>query len=228
MNDSQFNLMTTGFGFDNFDPAQIQNDEVILVTIACDISPSMMPNVNDLNQAFSDFVAEMQRSHVASKLMVKTIEFNETVSDKTGFQPISNIDLSHVTFSPRGMSTALADASYKAIQDTLDYRAQLEATGIQCKVLVFVITDGMENSSRKSLSQVASLLSDVNKEERNIFSFETIFFGIGDKNTFQNAYDEMMFKHLAVVGNTGKEVRKLIGFISASVSKSSSNQAISF
>jgi len=225
--ENQFNLITPGFGFDNFDPTEIQTDEVILVTIACDISPSMEDKVDDLNSAFSEFIAEMQRSHVSSKLMVKIIEFNENVVDRTGFQPIVNIDASHVTFIPKGSSTALGDAAFKAVEATVKYREDLEKTGVNCKSLVFVITDGESNTGR-DLTDVKRQLQDLMKEERNVFSFETIFFGIGNRQYYESSFNSSGFKHLAVVGNTGKEVRKLIGFISASVSKSSTNQPIQF
>lgn len=226
MND--FNLMTTGFGFDNFNPEEIQSDEVILVTIACDISPSMEPREAELNAAFTGFLSEMQGSHVASKLMVKTIEFNEKVTHKTGFQPITSLDVNHFSFKPSGSSTALADAAFEAVEETLKYRKSLEDTGVNVKALVFVITDGEENSSRRALNSVDSLIKDVLKEERNVFSFETILFGIGQQSSYETAQKQMGFKHLAVVGNTAKEVRKLIGFISASISKSSSNQTVTF
>lgn len=220
---------TGSFNIGNFDPSSIQEDEVILVAMAVDISPSVQSFERELNDAFKVFIEEMQQSHVADKLMVKVIEFNEKVVEKTGYLPVKNIDLNVFRFKASGGSTALFDAAKKALDATIDYRAQLEATGINVKVLVFVITDGQDNSSKVRSSVIAAQLDDVAKEERNVFSFETILFGIGNsKVDFENSQKAMHFKHLAVVGNTGKDIRKMIGFISQSISRSQSNQAIQF
>lgn len=216
------------YKINNFDPASIQEEEVILFVLAMDISPSVQPFEKELNEAFKEFAEEMKNSHVAPKLMVKTLEFNEDVKHKTGFTPILSIDPADFNFKATGSSTALFQASYEAVEAAITYREQLENTGINCKVLVFVITDGQGNSGNKSASDVKKLLSDLMTEERNVFSFETILFGIGNPSDFTASQKAMDFKHLAVVGNTGKEMRKMIGFISASVSKSSSNQPITF
>jgi uncharacterized protein YegL len=228
--DDQFALLgqTTGFGFGNFDPANVQEDEVILAVIAMDISPSIQGFQTELNEAFEAFITEMQGSHVANKLMVKVVTFNEKVEEKTGFMPIKSLDVSHFQFRASGNSTALADAGMLAVKTAVDYRTQLENTGINVKTLVFVITDGQENSSKVRLSDVKVELDALMQTEANVFSFETILFGIGDRSYFEPSQKEMGFKHLAAVGTTGKEIRKLIGFISASISKSSSNQVVSF
>lgn len=230
----QFALLggTGGFNIGNFDPSQIQEDEVILAAIAMDISPSVGGFEKDLNEAFKVFVEEMQQSHVADKLMVKVITFNEKIEEKTGFMPIRNIDPKTFIFKACGSGTALYDAAKKALESTIDYRTHLEATGVAVKALVFAITDGDDNSSangNKHGEAVAALVDNIAKEERNIFSFETMLFGIGNNTrTFTESQQEMHFKHLAVVGTSGEEMRKMIGFISASVSKSSSNQPIAF
>jgi len=69
---------------------------------------------------------------------------------------------------------------------------------------------------------VKNSLDAILKNEKNIFNFETILFGVGDDSNFETAQQEMGIKHLAKIGNTGKEIRKMIGFISASISQSSS------
>lgn len=219
-----------GYNIGNFDPSNIQEDEVILSVLAVDISPSISGFEKDLNEAFKAFIEEMQQSHVAQKLMVKVIEFNEKVVEKSGFMPVASVDINTFRFKASGSSTALFDAAKLALDSVVSYRQQLESTGINVKVLVFVITDGQDNSSQHGQSKaIAAQLDDIAKEERNVFAFETILFGIGnDQTSFSNSQRDMHFKHLAVVGNTGKDIRKMIGFISASVSRSNSNQAIQF
>lgn len=230
----QFALLggTGGFNIGNFDPSGIQEDEVILMAIVMDVSPSIQSFEKDLNENFKGLIEELQQSHVSSKIMVKVIDFNEKVTERTGYVPIVQLDSKSFVFKASGGGTALYAAAKKAIDATVDYRTHLEATGINVKTLVFVITDGEDNSSHQlgvSSADVAKVLDDINKEERNVFSFETILFGIGTRaNSFEDAQKAMHFKHLAVVGQTAKEIRKMIGFISASVSKSNSNAPITF
>lgn len=226
--DNQFN--TGGYNIGNFDISSIQEEEVILMVLDMDVSPSVQPFERDLNDAFRSFIEEMQKSHVAPKIMIKAMEFNENVVEKSGFMPISQVDVRNFVFKAKGSSTALFASAHKAVESAIEYKLQLESQGINVKTLVFVITDGMDNASGNiRASSVATMLDDLAKKESNVFSFETVLFGIGTSHQdFENAQKAMHFKHLAVVGQSAAEIRKMIGFISASVSKSASNQPIAF
>ena len=65
--------------FGNFDPQEITSDETINAVLAIDISPSVNAYIKDMNEAFSDFIREMQNSHIAEKLMVSIVEFNDSL-----------------------------------------------------------------------------------------------------------------------------------------------------
>ena len=217
-----FNLPNFNFDFGNFDPLEITSDETINAVLIVDISPSVGSYVDELNNAFKEFLEEMQRSHVAEKLMVSIIEFNHQITVRTGFQPINSIDLKKMKFSPCGYGTALYDAVLYGLTNAVDYRTNLENSGVNCKTLIFTITDGEDNSSKNSAVVVKNGLDAILKEEKNAFNFETILFGVGNDSNFEAAQKDMGIEHLAQIGNSGKEIRKMIGFISASISQSSS------
>ncbi len=221
-------MANSGYSFGNFDPALIQDDEVILVVLCVDISPSIEDFEADLNDAFEQFLLEMQKSHVADKLLIKVIVFNENVEQRTAFMPIKTMTVADFKFKASGMGTALYEAAWQGNNEAINYRQTLEQTGINCKCLVFVITDGWNNSGLHSGADVKKQLTELHKEERNFFSYETILFGIGGGTKFKDAQIEMGFKHLAQTGNSGHEVRKLIGFVSASISQSASNAVVTF
>jgi uncharacterized protein YegL len=84
-------LGSFGLVFDNFDANKIQTEETINCVFVVDISPSVRDYENDLNNGFNEFVQRMQKSHVADRLFVSSIEFNENINVKTGFQPIVNV-----------------------------------------------------------------------------------------------------------------------------------------
>ena len=221
------NGMDFGISFNNFDVESIQVEETINAVFVVDVSPSISRYNNELNVAFNEFTQEMQKSHIADRLFVSTIEFCERVEVKTGFQPIVNIP--QMNFTPKGGGTALYDAVDKSLDNALDYRQNLEDSGINTKTLVFILTDGMDNSSGYNASdQVKKKIQDFTSNEKNTFSFTSIMFGIGDDNKqyYEEAKEDMGIQHLAYVGLSSKEIRKMIDFISSSISTTSSGQAI--
>ncbi len=219
--DIDFNL-----SYNNFNPDDIQVDETINAVFVVDVSPSIGSYVKDLNHAFNDFISTMQKSHIADQLLVSVLEFNEKVSVKTGFQPVMQVP--DIQFKPSGYGTALYDATAQGLKQAIDYRSNLESSGVNTKTLLFVITDGGDNSSKTRAAQVKAELDKIMANERNAFSFTTILFGVGSVQSFENAQKNMGIQHLAKVGTSGSEMKKMIGFISQSISSTASNQIIQF
>lgn len=221
LDDVDFNLT-----FNNFDPNEIQVDETINAVFVIDVSPSINAYVQHLNHAFNDFVTTMQKSHVADKLLVSLIEFNEKVKIRNGFQPITQ--LNPIQFTPSGGGTALYDATLKGLENAIQYRTNLEASGVLTKTLLFVITDGEDNSSKSLAKRVKAEMETVISKEQNAFSFVSILFGVGNATSFQKAQQEMGIQYLAQVGTSGDEIKRMIGFISQSISKTANNMQIVF
>jgi len=206
--------------FHNVDTDSIQVEETINAVFIIDRSPSISSYVSDLNAAFNDFIQTMQQSHISDRLLVSIVEFDSKVVVRSGFQPISGVPV--IQFVPQGGGTALYDAVAIGIKNAVDYRDTLEQSGINVKTLIFCITDGEDNSSRLcGSSTIKKTLDDILTNEANAFSFTTILFGVGIDYSFTKAKNDMGFQHLAVVGNTGAEIKKMISF-SSSISKSSS------
>lgn len=223
---SDFNSIDFNLNYNNFNPEDIQVDETINAVFVIDISPSITTYVKDLNYAFNDFTETMQKSHVANQLMVSIVEFNDKIHVKTGFQPI--LQISNMQFKPSGRGTALYQATHQGLEMALDYRTNLESSGVMAKTLLFVITDGVDNSSSISASGVKQKIEEVLAQEQNVFSFTTILFGVGNVQGFEKAQKDMGIQHLAKVGTSGDEIRKMINFISSSISSTANNQQIKF
>jgi uncharacterized protein YegL len=217
--DLDFNL-----DFANFNPEEIDVDETINAVFVIDTSYSVSGFVQDLNNAFNDFTQSMQQSHVADKLFVSIIEFSEKVTVTSGFRPISSIPT--MDFSKcLGGWTSLYDATLTGLKNALDYRDNLENSGVETKTLLFIITDGEDNSSKNPASKVKAIIDKLKKDEHTAFSFTSVLFGLGDQVNFENARKEMGIEHLANIGTTGQEVKKMIGFISQSISSVSAGKA---
>jgi len=217
--DLDFNL-----DFGNFNPDEIETDQTINAVFIVDTSSSVSTYVNELNSAFNEFTHSMQKSHIADRLFVSLIEFNNKINIVNGFQPITNIP--PMDFSKKiGGATALFDAVKLGVENAISYRDNLENSGVECKTLIFIITDGEDNSSQNPARVVKGIIEKIKKDERNAFSFTTILFGVGSQASFSDAKNEMGIDHLAQVGTTGDEMKKMIGFISQSISSVSAGQA---
>lgn len=218
------------FDFGNYNPEDVDQEDTINAVFAIDVSSSVSGYVSELNDGINEFVAEMQKSHIADKLFASIVKFNSNVEVETGFQPIKNLP-SDIDFTPSvGGMTALYEGTNVALTNALDYREGLENAGVNCKTLLFVITDGDDNSSNCTAADVKKQIDDLMKEERNFASFEAILFGIGNgmQTYFEKAAKEMGIKHVATISDSAKDIRSMIAFISSSVSNSSgSGQAIS-
>jgi uncharacterized protein YegL len=218
------------FNFGNFNPENVEVEETINAVFVIDKSGSIASYVNELNKQFNEFVSEFQKSHHASKLFVSIVEFNDQVNVRSGFQPIENVPVIDFSKDVRGM-TALYDGTKVGLENALNYREGLENAGVNCKTLLFVITDGEDNASRCRPSEVQSIITKLMTDERNYASFDAILFGIGGgmDNYFNQAAAEMGIQKVAVMSNSAKDIKKMINIISSSVSSSASggNAAIS-
>jgi uncharacterized protein YegL len=108
----------------------------------------------------------------------------------------------------------------------LDYRENLENSGVETKTILYVITDGEDNSSQTPPHVIKKMIMDLKKEERNLFSFSSILFGVGDAANFTEAQKDMGIEHLAQIGVSGEEIKKMIGFISQSISSVSAGKSV--
>jgi len=210
------------YNFGNFDPENVETEDTINAVFAIDVSGSVGGYVDELNKGMNEFVQRMQKSHVSEKLFVSIVEFQSNVKVRSGFQPIDQVPVIDFTNSIGGM-TALYEGTKVALTNALDYRTGLESAGVNTKSLLFVITDGQDNASNCRPSDVKDIITNLLKEERNFASFESILFGIGKENEsdFKQAAADMGIKNVATIDNSPEEIKKMISFISSSVSSAS-------
>jgi len=222
----EFNFQSSmGLNFANFDPSAIQSSETINVTFVIDRSGSVSDYVDDLNNVLNDFLHELQRSHVSDRVMMQIIEFDSQVEVKSAFHPIADVKDFNIT--PRGC-TALYAAMLAGLENAVAYKEEQENNGLSSKSLVFLITDGLENCGGDP-NKVKAKINEIYKDEQNSFAFSIIMFGLGDATGFENARDDMGIRPemMATLGTTAKELRKMVNFISSSVSSSASGATVS-
>lgn len=218
----------------NFDPAQIATatSMVIQFVVIIDISPSIHDYVDEMNKALRDlFMLEFKESHRKNDILIKCITFCEKVEDKSGFLPIVNLQDDYLSVAPTGRGTALFDAVNSGLKQAISYREDLEDQGIDVRTSIFIITDGADNASkRESSKEISETLDLLRKNEGWANSFTVTMLGIGNSVVFENACDTMGLSRKALVTtqDTAKDMRKIIGVVSQSVSSSNQQQTISF
>lgn len=213
-----------GVNFVNFDPTNIQVSETINCVFIVDKSSSTYSFINDLNQTLNDFLHEFQRSHVADRMLLSVIEFNENIDVVNAFQPIS--DVKDFNVQARGL-TNLYGAVLAGLENAVQYRKDLENNGLSAKTLVFVITDGCDNQGVNP-NLVKDKINEIYADESNCFSFTVMMFGLGDEADFNDAREKMGIRPemLGKLGTSAKELRKMVSFISSSVSSSANGQNV--
>lgn len=214
------------YGFGDFNPDDVEVEDTINVQFVVDVSSSVRSYVSELNAGFNEFVSRMQKSHSAKKIFVSVVVFNHEIETISGYQPIEsvgNIDFGKYV----GGSTALFGGTKVALENAINYREGLENAGVNCKTLVFVMTDGDDNCpAQGTAADVKKVIDDLLTEERNFASFETMLFGINksEKATFESAAADMGIPNVVTIDNTADEIKKMINFISSSVSGASGSQ----
>ncbi len=223
---NEFNFTSSmGLNFTNFDPANIQVSETINVVFVIDKSGSVISYVDDLNNVLNEFLHELQKSHVSDRVMASVIEFSDKVEVKSAFHPL--VDIDDFNIRPCGM-TNLYGATLAGLENALAYKEEQENNGLTAKTLVFIITDGCDNQGVNP-DLVKQKINEIYKNEMNSFSFSVIMFGLGNETEFDSAREAMGIKPemLAKLGTSAKELRKMVGFISSSVSSSAAGNSIS-
>lgn len=221
-------LATTEFNFDNHNPDDIQVSDVINVVFVVDTSTSVANYSDAMTEAFNKMKNNLQKSHVREQLFFSTVEFATDIVRQTGFQPIASV--TDVNFHCGG-STSLYRSTLAALKNALSYRKALENSGINCKTLAFVITDGEDTeygSGENAAAEVKTMINDLMAEERNFNSFTSILFGVGGSpSSFEAAQKLMGFQQLAHLDSSPEDVRKMINFISSSISSTAAGQPVS-
>lgn len=224
------NVVDFNMNFGHFDPEAVQTDETINLVFVVDVSTSIYPAVDELNKGFTEFVERMKNSHLAENIFMSITLFSTRVLTKEsiGFQPIKNFN--SLDFSPFiNGTTALYDATLYALENALEYRKNLENSGVTAKTILFVMTDGEDNESAPSSpGKVTALIKDLLKEERNFGNFDSILFGINKdmESYFTEATKKMNINHCVTLDNTASDIRKMIACVSASVSSMSAGQGV--
>lgn len=228
MTDDQQYTGTGGRGF-NFTGTRIEHlgaTEYTLATIAIDVTGSTSGFADELRKMLIASIDACKKSPRSENLLVRVILFSSTlgVSEIHGFKLLSDLDpAAYPVFRPDG-GTPLFDAVYSAVDATLVYGKDLKDSDFLANAIMFVITDGDDNASKVTPSEISRALQNARQKEL-LESIVTVLIGI---NASYYAGTLLKFKQDAGLDQyvdagdaTPGNLAKLGEFVSNSVSSQS-------
>lgn len=146
------------------------NENLSEIICIVDRSGSMEPIRNDAIGGFNAFVDDQQQLPGEANLTL--ILFDDNIKHLHDAVPVKSIEpLTRKTYIPRGR-TALYDAIGYTIIKVSNRLAKQDDQSRPGKVIVSILTDGEENSSRKfNREKIARMIQDRQEKEGWIFYF---------------------------------------------------------
>lgn len=231
LNDESVEQLKGTGGF-NFSATKLENllaSEYTLVDIVVDVSGSVQSFKDDLEKCVQKIIEACRKSPRADNLMVRLTEFNPRVDEVHGYKLLTNCNVDDYKgiFNPSG-GTALFDATHKALEACIAYGKSLVDNSYTVNAIVFVLTDGDDNSSTRTSKMVKDIIAKTRKSE-SLESIVTVLVGINtnDSSIAQYLMDfntEAGFSAYVEVQNaTAQKLAKLAEFVSKSISSSSAS-----
>lgn len=201
--------------------------EYTLVTIVCDVSPSVDQFRKQMEEAIKQIVVSCQYSPRADNLLIRLMTFDTNVYEPHGYKLLQScmpIDYDGILDGKGG--TALFDAAENALAATVHYGTELANNSLAVNAIVFVITDGEDNSSKQTAKAVKAVL-DQAKSTEALESMVTVLVGVNVQNVkiaryLQNFYYEAGFSQYIELDNANAAtLARLADFVSRSISSQS-------
>jgi uncharacterized protein YegL len=200
--------------------------EYTLVSIITDISGSVSSYKDSLEKCISEIVKACKYSPRADNLMLRLLLFNSAENEYHGFKLLANCNPDdYLNILNCGGATALFDASYNGIEATNNYGKNLTDNDFSVNGIVFVLTDGDDNSSTYGISKVKDSLEKSVKQEY-MESMVSVLIGINTNNQINSYLDDFhkqagFTQYLNIGDADSKKLAKLAEFVSKSISSQS-------
>ncbi len=155
--------------------------------------------------------------------MVRLLEFNANRVERHGFVPLKQIDPKQYKALRCSGATALYDATYDAIAATNSYAQTLFDQDFDVNGAIYIITDGMDNSSGMQATDVGREIRKALKTEF-MDSLITVLIGVDTQDASISAYlhmfktDAGLTQYVDMNDASSSNLAKLGAFVSKSIS----------
>lgn len=227
MDDVEAQKTLSNFEFSGKRPDALQASEYTIATIVVDETGSVSAFKTELEKALKSCIGACKKHPRAENILARATAFNTSVRELHGFGEVTGIkeDDYDGSINPDG-GTALFDATLESLEATQQYNKSLYDMDYLCNAILFVITDGDDNSSQiGSPTKIKNLIAKIRKEEK-LESIKVVLIGVGDQTAMKVYLDKFKddagLDQFVWIGDaTPSKLAKLAEFISKSVSSSS-------
>jgi uncharacterized protein YegL len=213
-------LPNTSFGYSAVRIDDLEATEYTLVTLVIDTSGSVYHFQKELESCIKEIVNSCKFSPRADNLMIRLVGFSNDLYEIHGYKLLSqcNID-DYKNILNCGGATALYDAAETGIRATSDYGKTLIDNDFSANGVVYVLTDGEDNSSVYGPKEVHNSIKEALNEE-SLDSINTILVSL---NTDLSGLKDVcgFDSHVTVKDANAKALAKLAQFVSKSISAQS-------
>ena len=223
----QLTLPSGQYGFSATRLNDLGATEYTLVTIVCDVSPSVSGFVKEMENALVEIVKACKYSPRADNLMIRLVIFSTGMTEVHGFKLLEQCnpnDYKKILRTNGG--TALYDAAENAIAAITAYGKQLSDADFATNGIVFVLTDGEDNASTLTVRNVRDGLQGAVLNE-SLESLISILIGVNVQDAQIGAYlqdfkNEAGFTQYVEIDKAdAKALARLADFVSRSISAQS-------
>jgi len=223
------NIKGTSFQYSGARVQTLGATKYTLVTIITDLSGSVSAFKDDLEKCLKEIVTACRRSPNADNLLLRLITFHSSISEVHGYKLLTdcNPDDYLGTLQVGGV-TALFDATANGIVATADYAKTLLDKHFDINAIIFVLTDGDDNASTYTVSQVKKEFEKAVKLEY-LESLVSVLIGVNVSDPGMQKYlkdykDNAGFTQYEQIDKANeKTLAKLAAFVSKSISSSSNS-----
>jgi Mg-chelatase subunit ChlD len=194
------------------DPNDLAATEATLVCVALDMSGSMSPYRRHVIDAYNSMIDALRGSREAESILLSTWTFEDAPRLLSGYTSVTKASsLTQKEYIPSG-ATALYDTLLACMTGLVSYGQALLDHGVPTKRVLFVLSDGGDNSSRASSLDVRTAATALRAEE----VYTLAYAGFGSSNLSHLAA-EVGFPSVITAKASPSEVRRIFRQASAGV-----------
>jgi len=162
--------------------------EYTLVTVVSDVSGSVQPFTGEMEKALSAIVQACKMSPRGNNLLIRLVTFADHLQETHGYKLLDRCHTADYSgiLTANG-STALFDAAENAVSAATAQAQQMKDAGYAVNGIVFVITDGMDNASRLSITDLRRSLEKAARGGA-IESLVSVLIGVNVRDNGVSAY----------------------------------------
>jgi uncharacterized protein YegL len=168
----------TGLQFSAVDLKDLGATEYTLVGIVADRSGSTALFQTEMESCIGEIVSACRKSPRADNLLLRVTTFDSRLAEVHGFRPLPDCNPDDYKDSmPPGGLTALYDAAVNAVESVIRQGKELVDNDYSANGIVFVITDGANNTGTFTANTVKETIARAVQSE-SLESIITILVGV--------------------------------------------------